>query len=272
MIFFVQRYTITFSRPKAASLFLGLILCICGFILAQHLVKLEESQNHIAEERLAATEFVGDTAAFGFTNHSFQFIHAPNTGRLYVTRVSAAETESWEYLMSDLLDSGVQSVKMLAGRPRELFFAARNLSLGTGLLLHCDFGWNGESPTFSFSTLLESSEIGDVTGISDISAANNAIAMLDYTNAKLWYVDRTNGTLTLAASSENVPDMVDFQGLRSGPIWAANNKDVTGAFHWLGRSQNMQLLQLGFEEFLNLRDFGADGSMEVAELTGIIDF
>ncbi len=193
-------------------------------------------------------------------------------GKLFIKRITPTQTESWEYTLSSLLPASVEATKMTSGRSRELFFSARNLVAGTGLLIQCDVGWDGSAPTLVFTTLAEQAEIGDVTAVQDMSELNNSIALFDFTNAKIWYVNKLTGASQMVASSIQVPELLNFQGMLSGPLWDEAKTTLTGVDHWLGLSQNSILMNLGHEEFLLLEDFNGDGSIDTAKLVGTISF
>jgi hypothetical protein len=206
---------------------------------------------------------------FSKQNGSIQIDLFPEFQELDIVVKGQTDMKKWTFDMATILGQDWEALEMESTNYRNLYFACRNKASGVGSLVHCTIGWTGEQPGFQVVTLVESASIGDVSSMTDISEYQDAIALYDYTNAKIWYVNILDGTLSEAASGAQYPDLWDFNQIQASTLLNEEGTEVIGLAFWLGPQQNSRMEYFGREESLYLKDFGPDGSIDSLHRIGV---
>lgn len=171
-----------------------------------------------------------EASGFGLSTgiNRFSLIFAPAEAQLRIYRRTSSISEAWTYSVKDFIGSGFEPNRMFAATDNLILFLGRNTANGNGMVLSCRVGWNGTEPTMLFNTLLDSSEVGDLTDGASISKANDSVVLFDYTNARVVYMSLFDGSLTELIGYQSQPEVLDMQGVMAGYYKDPNTGEFIG--------------------------------------------
>ncbi|MBC8369683.1 MAG: hypothetical protein H8E25_06770 [Planctomycetes bacterium] len=131
------------------------------------------------------------------------------------------------------------------------------------VIYHCTFSWAGTEPTIQSSIILTGGGIGDITAAANITTLNGKLAVFDYTNAAIKYVDIATGVVTTIVSADGIhSDLLQARGMIADFV-QADSALGTSAGIWFTLQAEQSINLLGANIFwLNVIDYSFDGTVD----------
>jgi hypothetical protein len=132
-----------------------------------------------------------DWTFYTTTRGLFEASLFPCNSELHITQYDDSGASQWEFDLSSQPEGTFRPLTMVAGRNAEVFVAGRIEGSTESAIYQIDFGWSGASPTLTTTLIYLGAAVGDILGLEYVKQLNNKLAVFDYTNAAVWYVDTT---------------------------------------------------------------------------------
>lgn len=214
-------------------------------------------ESTLPRQDLDASEIRGHEIGKRNSSGSYTFTLSPVDGKMSITRYQANAYKRWVLDVGTLVGNGFAPSILANGDGNSLLIAGRNSTTSNAVVVRAVASLAGGTPVLTFTTLLDSASIGDITGMADLTPFNNVVGAFDYTNARLVYFDQTTGIVTEVLNSTQQPELLNMTGLMPSLMFDANTNAFLGASFYL--QEQMDGIGLNRDTMVFVKDLELDG-------------
>lgn len=186
----------------------------------------------------------------------------PTSKQLLVSLAGSAPG-CWPIDISNRTEGTFQPLTMLEGSPGQIYVSGRIEESGEAAVYRFTFAWTGSEPVLAAELIYQGKEMGDITAIANICDLNGCLALLDFTNASLNYLNIVDGGVTpLVAYDDAHPEMLHARGMIARLLPEDARSGLPPGLHFtLQREQSVSILApVGFS--LAVVDLAFDGTLD----------
>jgi len=192
----------------------------------------------------------------------FTFDLFPLTKKAMVT-LAGPNSGAWEYDLSNQVEGDFQPLCMIEGLDGQAIICGRIEGASNSAIYRVSFSWSGTEPVLDSELLYLGNGFGDVTAVAYVYDLTGGLAVFDFTNAAVKYVNVTTGS---------VSTLVEADGLHSALLQARgmiadfvkpNQVLGTPAGLWftLQAGQTLNFYDPNLT-WINVVDYGYDGTLD----------